>query len=479
MASTFTTNLGVEKPAKGDYANNWQSPANNNYDLLDRAISGSTSIVLASAGTSGAPNTLPVTDGTLSNGQFAYIEFTDGADLGATAFVQLTPNDAQRIITIRNGLSAFRSLIVFQGTYNASNDLEIGPGDTVVVKFDGAGASATAVAVGGSELFNSVTIRHDVTNPALSFFASDASTHSISANPTDGLRLNAATGAYGVAVYTGGGLSFKVDQSGNTDVVDGVMKITTEEGNNVNLLTLNNNNTGPVSSSPKSQLSFEIGGVEYGSVGYTENALGGMTIDNSSGSSMALRGNDIAFSTNSTEKMRLHGSGEVTIGTQNPLGAFTVESTSVGAFYTRTSLANFPCLVVYSDNVQTQRLQFRVTTEGNVENRNNSYGALSDERMKSDIKDAPSQIDDLMAVKVRKYKMNGSDDEHLGVIAQELEAAGMGGLVATSSEPLDGIDNPKSVKYSVLYMKAIKAIQEQQTLIETLTARITQLENQS
>ena len=35
----------------------------------------------------------------------------------------------------------------------------------------------------------------------------------------------------------------------------------------------------------------------------------------------------------------------------------------------------------------------------------------------------------------------------------------------------------KSMKYSVLYMKAIKALQEAQTRIETLEAKVTALES--
>ena len=75
-----------------------------------------------------------------------------------------------------------------------------------------------------------------------------------------------------------------------------------------------------------------------------------------------------------------------------------------------------------------------------------------------------------MALNVRSYTLNSTGKKHIGVIAQELEEAGMGGLVKTDDEGM------KSVKYSVLYMKAIKAIQEQQELINTLTARLDALE---
>ena len=74
----------------------------------------------------------------------------------------------------------------------------------------------------------------------------------------------------------------------------------------------------------------------------------------------------------------------------------------------------------------------------------------------------------------------------LGVIAQDLQAAGMNGLVKQNfktnadDEPvLDADGNQEeylSVKYSVLYMKAVKALQEAMAKIETLEARVTALE---
>ena len=65
-------------------------------------------------------------------------------------------------------------------------------------------------------------------------------------------------------------------------------------------------------------------------------------------------------------------------------------------------------------------------------------------------------------------------------MAQEVETAGMSGLVEESrmSEPdKDGNDVVrKNVKYSVLYMKAVKALQEAMTRIETLETKVAALE---
>ena len=46
---------------------------------------------------------------------------------------------------------------------------------------------------------------------------------------------------------------------------------------------------------------------------------------------------------------------------------------------------------------------FRVATDGDVFNTNNSYGSLSDQRLKENIVDATSQWDDIKGLQVRKY----------------------------------------------------------------------------
>ena len=123
--------------------------------------------------------------------------------------------------------------------------------------------------------------------------------------------------------------------------------------------------------------------------------------------------------------------------------------------------------------------RFLVQDGGNVQNADNSYGALSDRRMKENIADASSQWDDIKGLRVRKYNMIGDTDTHLGVISQELEDAGMSGLVQEGewyhAEANPNNETRKSVKYSILYMKAVKALQEAMTRIETLETEMTAL----
>jgi len=157
MTSSYTDNLGVEKITTGDQAGLWGATTNTNFDLLDQAIDGILELTLASAGSSGSPTTLPITDGAVSNGRNKFIEFKDGGDLGGTAYVQLTPNNAEKIVFVRNSLSANRSVILFQGTYNASNDFELTNGNDAVIKFSGSGSGATVTQVFVNLLATTVT----------------------------------------------------------------------------------------------------------------------------------------------------------------------------------------------------------------------------------------------------------------------------------------------------------------------------------
>ena len=113
MASTYTTNTGIEKPGTGEQSGTWGDTVNTNMDLVDQSTNGIVEITVSSAATSRSPNSLPITNGALSNGRNKYIEFKDGGDLGATVYYQLDPNDAEKVLHVRNALTT-RSLILFQ-----------------------------------------------------------------------------------------------------------------------------------------------------------------------------------------------------------------------------------------------------------------------------------------------------------------------------------------------------------------------------
>jgi hypothetical protein len=123
---------------------------------------------------------------------------------------------------------------------------------------------------------------------------------------------------------------------------------------------------------------------------------------------------------------------------------------------------------------------FIVWTNGNVVNTNNSYGSISDIKLKENIVDANSQWDDLKALQVRKYNFKeGQTHTQIGLVAQEVELVSPGLVSESPDRDAEGNDLgtvTKSVNYSVLYMKAVKALQEAIARIESLETRLSALE---
>lgn len=153
---------------------------------------------------------------------------------------------------------------------------------------------------------------------------------------------------------------------------------------------------------------------------------------------------------------------------------------------------------------------------GNIVNANNSYGALSDIKLKENIIDVSPKLDKLMKVRVVNYNLIGQEQKQIGVIAQEIEQIFPGlidetkdtkqveiekerlvpaldeivdndGNVVQEAKPeyiekymdietIETGETTKSVKYSVLYMMMLKGMQEQQEIISDLRARIEVLE---
>jgi hypothetical protein len=126
-------------------------------------------------------------------------------------------------------------------------------------------------------------------------------------------------------------------------------------------------------------------------------------------------------------------------------------------------------------------MSFRVWTNGNVENTSNSYGAISDVKLKENIVNAGSQWSDLKALQVRKYNLKeGQTHTQIGLVAQEAELISPGLVYESPDRDAEGNDLgtvTKSVNYSVLYMKAVKALQEAMERIESLEAKVAALES--
>ena len=209
----------------------------------------------------------------------------------------------------------------------------------------------------------------------------------------------------------------------------------------------------------------------------------------------AHNGDSMRFATQSTERARINSSGDLLVGTTTASGKLTSvtasTTTAAGYFITPASFTGsnlislsstasgtgWDHLICYSNVGGTTNL--RILGNGNVQNANNSYGALSDIKLKENIVDATPKLDDLMQVQVRHYNFIGDEQKQLGVIAQELEQIFPGMVEESPDRDAEGNDlgtTTKSVKYSVFVPMLIKAIQELSAKNDALEARLSALE---
>ena len=228
MASTYTSNSGLEKPGSGEQAGRWGTTVNTNFDIIDAGLHGQVEIAVSGdfdlASTDGAltVNSAGTPDG---QGQNTVIILTGTP--GSTFEMRVTPTDQQKYFTIRNETNAACRVIYKGVTYSTSNGVEIASGATQAVTGDGGG---------GSGVFKSLTPPTDLVNDSSPQLGADldVQTHSIvstsnrdiaiTPNGTgkvvlDGLSYPTADGTNGQYLQTDGSgtLSFStVPISGST-----------------------------------------------------------------------------------------------------------------------------------------------------------------------------------------------------------------------------------------------------------------------
>lgn len=164
--------------------------------------------------------------------------------------------------------------------------------------------------------------------------------------------------------------------------------------------------------------------------------------------------------------------GNVGIGTTNPAAALTVSKSGandiVGHFINSTATNPNGLYIQFSGAAPDNNSQyfirgtdnadnrFFVYSDGDVVNQDNSYGAISDVRLKENIGASGNYLDLLNEVQIKTYSFisdHKNEADQLGVIAQELELV----LPELVNEGGDGY---KTVAYSQFTPIIIKAIQE-------------------
>ena len=113
MASSFTTNFAIEKPATGEQSGSWGDTTNFNFDLFDR-LAGYKSITLSNTSSTLTirPSSPSQGASNVEDGMYRAIKFVDGGDIGGTVTLTVGPNTSATFFIFQNALSGSRDITV-------------------------------------------------------------------------------------------------------------------------------------------------------------------------------------------------------------------------------------------------------------------------------------------------------------------------------------------------------------------------------
>lgn len=197
----------------------------------------------------------------------------------------------------------------------------------------------------------------------------------------------------------------------------------------------------------------------------------------------AYSNHPLVFRTNNTERARIDSSGNFLVGTTSVFGSSKLTvSTSSGqaASFVSTAASDSAIFGVYvakfaNDSTTSQRfIGFSINNDGNGSGQINAngasqaaFGSFSDARLKENIVDLKPQLANIMALRPVEfdYKTGG---HQTGFIAQEMQQVFPDAVGDDGSEDkyltVTGWNKTEAI--------LVKAIQEQQALIEQLTKRL-------
>jgi hypothetical protein len=189
----------------------------------------------------------------------------------------------------------------------------------------------------------------------------------------------------------------------------------------------------------------------------------------------------LAFFNLTGETARIDSSGNLLVGTTNASVAsaagFRVYPSGIIASTLVGSTSASDTFEIYSTGASAYR--FYVTMDGKINCTSTTIAAISDQRLKENIQDLDVGLEKIMALKPRKFDWKENKGKNIkgdrGWIAQEFEQVFPDMISTWKDEPPEG-ESPYKAVAADLIPVLVKAIQEQNQLITTLTARITALE---
>jgi len=232
---------------------------------------------------------------------------------------------------------------------------------------------------------------------------------------------------------------------------------------------------------PVFQITNVASGNTQGTIQYQVSGSTDFVLDNQGSGS----GGVITFMQAGSERARIDSTGYFLVGKSTTSDA-TVGFSIVGAGGSQqgaitTTLSGSTntntTMQVYSTGAAAYR--FYVGLGGQIYATSTSINGISDQRLKENIRDLDDGLNVVMALKPRKFDWKEGKGANIknarGFIAQEFEQV-FPDLIDTWKDPAPEGEEPyKSVRQDLIPV-LVKAIQEQQALIESLTTRLTALE---
>jgi hypothetical protein len=367
-----------------------------------------------------------------------------------------------------------------------------------------------ASSYGNLELLTSGLARLTISDTGISTFSSSVTaTNSVIVTSSDTLGtnlnlINTSAGGYNWNIFSGGssGTLAPVGSLIFRDSTNGASRMVINSAGNVGINTATpsqqfsvkkvDNGTDAIASFSANNLSQQV------EIWYAGVRAGG-TSTNVDLYLSSKNAGSVVCETNGTERMRITSGGFLKASNTgsyiNSTGAFHELNSDQGSdfsLYVKNSSASAEGIVTQLNSSSStitffggystsdSAYKFLARTNGDVKNATGVYGTISsDIRLKENILDATSKLEDIMKLRVVNFNLLGKEEKHIGFIAQEMQEVFPSLVDQNDTRQYDedgnlisGLEDALGVKVGMEFAILVKVIQELKTEIDSLKNQI-------